>query len=224
MKIFWESMKKYRVLWIFSIIMLVLALVSVDESGSRQMLVYNEALDEVVATVQGEDITLREFALYVAHQEAEVDEQARIYNPDNTKEYWGLHTNGKFVRAAAREAAISMAVHDELFYQLAQEMEITFSDEDYEVLSNDVADFWSDMKDYGKEAKLGITEEDIYNAMYKIAVAEKCQYIYERMNGYDEGEYDFSNEAYLEFLREYEYSVEDEVLERIDFGDVTLEH
>ena len=224
MKIFWESMKKYRVLWIFTIIMLVLALVSVGESGNRQTLVYNEALDEVVATVQGENITLREFALYVAHQEAEVHKQAVVYNSDNTKEYWGLHTNGKFVRAAAREAAVSMAVHDELFYQLSQEMDITFSDEDYERLNNDVMDFWSDLTDDGGEAKLGITKQDIYDAMYKVAVAEKCQYIYERKNGYDEGAYDFSNEEYLEFLREYEYSVDEKILERIDFGDVTLEH
>lgn len=224
MKIFWESMKKNRVLWIFSIIMLVLALVSVAESESRQVLVYNEALDEVVATVQGENITLREFALYVAHQEAEVEKYARIYNPDNPNEYWGLHTNGKFVRVAAREAAISMAVHDELFYQLAQEQEITFSEEDYEILNNDVADFWTDMTDAGKEVKLGVTEEDIYNAMYKIAVAEKCQYIYERLHGYDKGDYDFSNEEYLEFLREYEYSVDEKTLERINFGGVTLEN
>ncbi len=224
MKIFLESMKKYRVLWIFSIIMLILALISVNESKSRQPLVYHESLDEVVATVQGEEITLREFALYVVHQEAEVGEQARIYNSENTNEYWNLHSNGKFVKVAARGEAVNMAVHDELFYQLAQDMEITFSEEDYTILNNDVEDFWSDMTDYEKEKKLGITKEDIYNAMYKIAVAEKCQYIYEHIYGCEEGEYDFSKEEYLEFLREYEYSINEEVLKRIDFGNVTLEH
>lgn len=224
MKVFLESVKKYRVLWIFSIIMLVLAVVSVDTSKSRRPLMYSHSLDEVVATVQGEEITLREFALYVAHQEAEVEAQAYVYNPDNTNVYWGLHTNGKFIRLAARDAAIAMAVHDELFYQLSKEIDMEFSEEDYERLNNDVDDFWSDLTDYGKEEKLGITKEDIYNSMYKIACAEKCQYIYSKMHGLKYDDYVFSSEEYLEFLREYEYSVNDKILERIDFGDVTLEH
>ena len=224
MKIFLESVKKYRVLWIFSIIMLVLAVVSVDTSKTRQPLSYNQSLDEVVATVLGEEITLREFALYVAHQEAEVDAQAYVYNPENTNVYWGLHTNGQFIRAAARNAAVNMAVHDELFYQLSKELEISFSEEEYERLDNDVADFWSDLTDYGKEEKLGISKQDIYDAMYKIACAEKCQYIYAQMKGLKYEDYDFSSEEYQEFLRGYEYSVNEKVLKRIDFGNVTLEH
>lgn len=224
MNVFLESMKKYRVLWVFTIIMLILAIVSVGESKNRQDLIYSQSLDEVVATVQGEEITLREFAVYVAHQEAEVESQAKIYNAENTNEYWGLHTNGKFIRHAAREAAVNMVVHDELFYQLAQEFEIEFSDEDYEILKNDAADFWSDLTDDGKEAKLGITEQDVYDAMYKIAYAEKCQLIYAEMNGLKFSDYDFSSEEYLEFLREYKYSIDEKILERIGFGDITLEH
>lgn len=224
MNVFFESMKKYRVLWVFTIIMLVLAIVSIVESQNRQGLVYSQSLDEVVATVQGEEITLREFAVYVAHQEAEVESQAKIYNPENTNEYWGLHTNGQFIRYAAREAAVNMAVHDELFYQLSQEFEIEFSEEDEKILQNDVEDFWSDLTDEGKEVKLGITKQDVYDAFYKIACAEKCQMIYTEMNGLTYSDYDFSGEEYLEFLQEYEYSVNQKIIERIGFGDVTLEH
>ncbi len=224
MKIFLESMKKYRVLWIFSIIMLVLALVSVGESGNRQQLVYNESLDEVVATVQGEPITLRDFAIYVAHQEAEVEKQAIVYNPDDTAEYWRLHTDGQFIKVAARNAAMDMAIHDELFYQLSKELTITFSEEEQKLLDNQVMDFWYDLTDYGKEEKLGITKEEVYNAMYKIACAQKSQLIYAKMHGLDYNDYDFSGEDYLELLEEYEYSVNKKILERIDFGDVTLEH
>lgn len=224
MKIFWESMKKYRVLWIFSIIMLVLALVSMEESESRQSLTYNESLDAVVATVQGEEITLREFAIYVAYQEAEVEAQALVYNPKEPKEYWGLHTNGQFIKIAARNAAMDMAIHDELFYQLSLGLKLTFSEEEYEILNNDVMDFWYDLTEDGKEDKLGITKEDVYNAMYKIACAQKSQLIHAQMRGLDYSDYDFSSEEYLEFLSEYEYSIDNKILERIDFGDVTLEH
>lgn len=224
MKIFGESVKKYRVLWIFSILMLILAILSWDEGTSRQPLVYNESLDEVVAYVQGEAITLREFAVYVAYQEAVVDSQAVVYNPEDTNEYWGLHTNGQFIKIAARDAAVQMAIHDELFYQLSKDMAIVFTEDEYEILNNDVMDFWYDLTDGGKEEKLGITRDDVYEAMYKIACAQKCQLIYTQMNGLEYSQYDCSNEEYLDFLSAYEYSVNEKIVERIDFGDVTLEH
>lgn len=223
MKIFFESMKKYRVLWIFSIIMLILAILSVNESKNRQALVYKDELEQVVATVQGQEITLQEFALYVAYQEMQVEAQAKIYNPENPKEYWGLHTNGQFISIATRDAAIGMAIHDELFYQLSQEMDITLSEEELAFLDSDVMDFWYDLTDYGGEEKLGITREDIYNSMYKVACAQKCQLIYTEMKGLEYEDYNFSCEEYLEFLTEYEYSINDKVLERINFGYVTLE-
>ena len=224
MEVIWNSVKKYRVLWIFTIIMFVMAILALGEGNSRQYLVYKDSLDKVVATVQGEEITLLDFAVYVAHQEAETHKQAIVYNPDNTKEYWGLHTNGQFIRVAVRDAAVQMAIHDELFYQLAQELKITFSEEELQVLQNDVDDFWYDLIDEGKEARLGVTKENVYDSMYKIAVAEKCQYIYASKDGRDYEDYSFSSEEYLEFLRKYEYSVKEDVLERIDFGDVTLTH
>ena len=224
MEVFWNSVKKHRVLWIFTIIMFVMAILALGEGNSRQYLVYKDSLDKVVATVQGEEITLLDFAVYVAHQEAETHKQAIVYNPDNTKEYWGLHTNGQFIRVATRDAAVQMAIHDELFYQLSKEFEITFSEEELQILQNDVDDFWYDLTDEGKEAKLGVTKENVYDSMYKIAVAEKCQYIYASKDGRDYEDYNFSAEEYLEFLRKYEYSVKEDVLERIDFGDVTLTH
>lgn len=224
MKVFWNSVKKYRVLWIFSIGMLLLAIISMGERGNRQYLTYNESLDEVVATVQGKEITLLDFAIYVAHQEMEVQKQAVIYNPDNTKEYWGLHTNGQFVNIAARDAAIQMAIHDELFYQLSEEIVIKFSEEELQVLQNDVDDFWYDLTDDGKEERLGVTKQNIYDSMYKIAMAEKSQYYYAMINGRAYEDYGFASEDYLEFLRNYEYSIEEKVLERIHFGYVTLTH
>ena len=224
MKVFWDSVKKYRVLWIFSIGMLLLAIISMGERGNRQYLTYNESLDKVVATVQGEEITLLDFAIYVAHQEMEIHKQAVVYNPENTKEYWGIHTNGQFVSIAARDAAIQMAIHDELFYQLSEEIVIKFSEEELQVLQNDVDDFWYDLTDDGKEERLGITKQDVYDAMYKIAMAEKSQYYYAMMDGRSYEDYSFASEDYLEFLRDYEYSIEEDVLERIQFGYVTLVH
>ena len=130
MKTFLQSVKKFRVLWIFVIAITVLSFFADYSRKNREDIVYPESLDLVVATVEGEDITLREFALYVAYQEAEVQKQAEVYEPDDTRKYWNIHTDGVFISQAARNEAMSMAIHDELFYQMAVELELTLTEDE----------------------------------------------------------------------------------------------
>ena len=224
MDIFLQSVKKFRILWIFAIIFSVLTIVANESRESRLDIVYADSLELVVATVEGEDITLREFAVYVAHQEAEVQKQAEVYDPENTREYWNVHTDGVYISHAARNEAMSMAIHDMLFYQLSQELKVSLTDEELQTLNNDVEDFWYDLTDDKKEDKLGITKEDVYDSLQKIALAQKAQFICAGIDAVKYSDYDYYEESFLDFLEDYEYHVNDSVLKRIDFGDVTLEH
>lgn len=221
---FIDLIKKYKVTLILLVITIITGVIAVENRTSREDIVYYESLDMVVAVVEDEEITLRDFAVYVAHQEAQVQEQAIIYDSENTRAYWNAHTDGTYISHAARREAMSMAIHDTLFYLLSEELSITFTEEEMEILNNDVEDFWNDLVDEEKEKRLGITKEDVYNTMYKIACAQKCQMIYAKMHGLDYNDYDFYEEEFLNFLEEYEYEVDDSVLNRIDFGDVTLVH
>lgn len=224
MNTFLQSVKKFRVLWIFVIVIVVVTIIGDQTRRSREDIIYPESLDLVVATVEGEEITLREFALYVAHQEAEVQKQAEVYDPDDTRKYWNVHTDGVYISHAARNEAMSMAIHDEIFYQLGVELNLELSEEEKQILQNDVEDFWYDLTDDGKEEKLGITKEDIYAAMEKIAYAQKAQFICAGIDGVDYSDYDYYEEIFLDFLSDYDYNVNDKVLNRLDFGDITLEH
>ena len=224
MNVIWEFVKKYKVTIILFVITIIMAIVAFHSRTSREDLVYYESLDMVVATVEEEEITLRDFAVYVAHQEAEVQEQAVIYDPEDTRKYWNVHTDGTYISHAARNEAMSMAIHDELFYQLSLNLDITFSEEELKMLENDVEDFWTDLVDEEKDIRLGITKEDVYDTMYKIACAQKSQLIYAKMHNVDYEDFDFYEEEFLEFLEDYNYTVDDSVLSRIDFGDVTLVH
>jgi len=219
-----DWIKKYKVTVILLSITIITGVIAVENRTNREDIVYYEALDKVVAVVEGEEITLRDFAVYVAHQEAQVQEQAIVYDPDDTRKYWNVHTDGTYISHAARNEAMSMAIHDELFYQLSKEFDIDFSEEEMQILENDVEDFWNDLVDEEKEKRLGITKEDVYNTMYKIAVSQKSQMIYAKMHGVDYEDFDFYEEEFLAFLENYEYEVDDSVLNRIDFGDVTLVH
>ncbi len=219
-----EVIKTYKLTFLLLIVFIIMGTVAADTRKSREELIYNESLDMVVATVEDEEITLREFAIYVAHQEASVQEQAIVYDSEDTRAYWNIYTDGTYISHAARNEAMSMAIHDELLYQLSEDLDILFTDEEMQKLNNDVDDFWSDLVDEEKEQRLGISKEDVYNAMYKIACAQKAQLIYASMNGVDYEAFDFYKEGFLEFLEDYEYKVDDRVLNRLDFGDITLVH
>lgn len=220
----WEFIKKYKVTLILLVLTVITGIIAADTRKNRTDIVYPESLDLVVATVEGVDITLRDFAVYVAHQEAEVQEQALVYDAEDTRKYWNMHTDGTFISHLARNEAMSMAIHDELFYQLSLDLNITLSENEMQILENDVDDFWNDLQDEEKEKALGITREDVYNTMYKIACSQKSQIIYAKMRNLSNEDLDFYEEEFLAFLEEYEYKVYDRVLNRIDFGDVTLVH
>lgn len=224
MKHFIQSMKKFRVLWFFTIFMLFLAVASIIDRDRKATIEYKESLEEVIATVEGEPLTLRDFSIYVVHQEQEVESQALAYNYKNTNKYWNVHTNGKFVKFMARDSALGMAIHDALFYQLAEEMGLSLNDEEQVYVANDVMDFWTDLVESGKVEKLGITEEDVKVAYEKIALAEKAQFIYAQIDNVEYENYNYGKEEYESFLSDYEYKVDEAILERLDFGDITLDH
>lgn len=224
MKTFFDSMKKFRVLWILVLVFAVMVFIANETRLGREEIVYHESLDKVVATVQGQDITLRDFAVYVAHQEAAVQDQAYAYDMDNTRKYWNMRTDMGFVSQVARNEAMSMAIHDELFYQLFKELDMDFSEEELSAIQSQTEDFWADLVDEGKDTRLGISKDDVYHTMYKIACAQKAQMIYAGIQAVDYEDLDYAESTFLDFLSDYEYEVNDNVLNRLDFGDITLVH
>ena len=224
MKLFLQSVKKFRVLWIFVTIFALASILANNSRINREDIVYPESLDMVVATIRGHELTLRDFALYVAHQEIEVQKLAEVYDSEDTRRYWNVHTDGIYISHAARNEAMSMAIHDMLFYQFAEEFNVELTEAERSILQNDVDDFWYDLTDDRKEERLGVTKEDIYIAMEKIAYAQKAQAICAGIDGVKYSDYDYYEEEFLDFLSDYEYEVNDKVLNRLDFGDITLVH
>lgn len=224
MKTFFESMKKFRVLWILVLVFAGMVFIANETRLSRQKIVYPDSLEVVVATIQEQDFTLRNFAVYVAHQEAEVQDQAYAYDMEDTRKYWNIRTDMGFVSQVARNEAMSMAIHDELFYQLYQDLNMDFSEDELIQIENNAEDFWLDLVDEEKDVRLGIKKEDVYNTMYKIACAQKAQMVYAGILAVDYEDLDYASEEFLDFLSDYEYTVNDNVLNRLDFGDITLVH
>ncbi|MDE7477423.1 MAG: hypothetical protein K2M91_05660, partial [Lachnospiraceae bacterium] len=123
-------------------------------------LVYAASLDKVAAEVNGQKLTLRDMAFYIAYDETVVEEQAELYDPEDTTKYWNLKTNNVFIRQLSKQNVMEKAIHDEIFYAMAvrEEMELTSDDE---IRLSEVQDmFWDNFMYGDKLERLGVTKND----------------------------------------------------------------
>lgn len=205
------------------ILVIFLGAMSMREQEKNKMLVFPESLEKVVAVVDDEELKLKDMAFYIAYQEGKIEEEARIYNPDNPDEYWWVRTNHTFVRSEGKTLALEMAIHDEIFYRMAVAEGVELTEEEEAHLANDQYDFWSDLED-GQKETLGVEKEVIDESMRKIAIAEKYQYLWAEMNGDSYEEYALSGQEYEDLVKTHVCQIEETVWDKVDFGGITVDH
>lgn len=215
--------QKLRFTAVLVVLVIVLGTASYREQGKRQKLSFPESLDLVVVTVDGEQVTLREMAFYIAYEEGSMEDAAIIYNPDNTDEYWRLYTNHTFLREQAKQTVVDMTIHDTLFYQMATAEKITLSEEEEQYLANDQQDFWSDLTEE-QRARLGVDEETIDASMRKMALAQKYQSILAEMEQVDYEDYSIGGTEYEKLLAQHIYELDETTWDRVPFGSITVDH
>lgn len=216
--------RQYMLTIVLGIFVIILGSWSYQSGNARKGIAFTECLEETAVTVNGQNITFRESAVYIAYEEAKVEEQAKIYDADHTNKYWNLHIDGEFVRLAAKRATQQMLIHDIIFYQMAVKEGMVLSEEEKAALENNFYDFWSDLTEDGKEQRLGISRKDAYLAMEKMALAQKSQEVYSIINKTGAGDYDFSGDAYQKLRAENTYEINEKIWNRLTFGAITLKH
>jgi len=192
--------------------------------NNRAKLNYQEHLEDTAVTVDSEEITFQDLAFYILYEEGKIEEQARIYNPDYTKDYWNLHTNDTFIQLEAKEVVLGMAVHDHLFYQMAvAEGMDTLTDEEEQELEYRITDFWEDLLDIQWE-KLPCSEETINEQIRLAAIAEKYQnYLAEEL-GPSQAAYKYDGYYYQQIMEQHQVKTNDKLWDRLVLGDITLSH
>ena len=214
---------KFCLTAVLLLLVIVLGVMAFQRGRMRQKLSLPDSLELVAVTVDGRELTLRELAFYIAYEEGQIEEDARIYNPEDTGEYWKIYTNHTFFRTLGRDTAMEMAVHDEIFYQMAAAEGIELTEEEERRLANSQYDFWSDLEEEQRE-RLGAGEEDLKESMRRLAYAEKYQGILAEMEGGRFEEYSISGQAYQELLEEHSVEINAGVWERVNFGGITVVH
>ena len=192
--------------------------------NNRAKLDYQEHLGDTAVTVDSEEITFQDLAFYILYEEGKIEEQARIYNPDYTKDYWNLHTNDTFIQLEAKEVVLGMAVHDHLFYQMAvAEGMDTLTDEEEQKLEYRITDFWEDLLDIQWE-KLPCSEETINEQIRLAAIAEKYQNYLAEEFGPSQAAYKYDGYYYQQIMEQHQVKTNDKLWDRLVLGDITLSH
>lgn len=221
-------MKKRKPNYLLTVVLAVIAFLLVWGSRTQKKvndpICYPESLDQVAVEVNGKQLTLRDLAFYVAYEESQVEEKAVLYDAEYPEKYWNMRVKGGFTRVVARNAAMQMAIHDELMYELALDEGISLSEEDESQLQNSEMDFWTDLTDREGDKRLGVDEDTVKETMRRIAIAQKYQAIYAELHNKTYDDYDFTADAYQEFLEKQDYTINENVWKRVGFGSVTLDH
>ena len=200
----------------------VYALISMGDG--RGPLKYNEHLEDTVVTIDEETVTFEDLAFYILFEERKVEEQAKVYNRDYTKDFWNLYTNETFIQNASKDAVIDMAIHDHLFYQLAVAEGLdTLSDEEETELSYAINDFWEDLLDIQWE-KLPCEEETINQQIRIAAIAEKYQDYLAEEKGPSQAAYKYDGYYYGLIRDEHSVKINDKLWDKFVLGDITLKH
>jgi hypothetical protein len=215
--------QKIRLSIVIVVLIVALAAVASDSSRRRDYLVYADSLDEEVVRVDDQPLTLRDMAFYVAYEEQLVEQEAKIYDPDDSSLYWKKRLGGQFIRIAAKQAALDMAVHDEILYRQAIEQELTLDENEQQELANSQYDFWSDLSEE-QRAALGVSKEEMDEAVAKAALAQKEEWILAGMSGEEESAYEVDGDSYEELRETHRIETNDAVWDRIFFGEITTFH
>lgn len=215
-----EKIIRFMVVGALCALFLVLGFWSWDRSRERE---YKDCLDDVIFTANGQEVQMKDLGFYILYEEREVESQAMVYNPDNTKDYWNLHVDGVFIQVQAKDTILNMAIHDQLFYQKAVENGLILDAEEEQRLRNAISDFWMDLLDDQAE-KMPVSDEYITEAMRKIALAEKYQAQLAKETGKAYASYQWDGYEYEQWLEKQDVEVNEKLWDKITVGDITLTH
>ena len=193
--------KKYIGVLVAATVVILLGYLGIQQRTAREKLVFRDHLDAQAVKIDDTVLTLRELAFYVAYEEDLVEQQAVLYDPQDPAKYWNAKNSGKYILVESKENALQMAIHDEIFYQMAKKDGVELSQEERQSLSNKQVDFWGDLELNDRLQGLGVTREEMDAALEKVALAQKAQTFYAMMNQKEYEEYAFAAEAYQELLK-----------------------
>lgn len=185
---------------------------------------YKAHVDETAATVDGEPLTLGDLSYYVLLEERIIEEEARVYNPKSTRDYWNIRENGYIMAAVVKKTVLGMGVHDRIFYDAAVREGLTLTEEEQTYVDNEKSDFWEDLLDQQWEY-LPVPEAEVNEQIDRHALAAKYQDKLAEEMGISSVRLAWNGYDYEKLLKaDHKVRTNRKVWDRVEIGETTIRH
>lgn len=213
----------------------ILTLLGLDAwNRQKNKFVYEKHLDDVVITVDEEQITLRELGYYVFEVESKIDKQARLYNPEDPLDYWNTYFNsgyeGGYISEMAEDAILGSCVCDLIYEKMALEKGYELTAEEKEEAGALAEQFFASMNEE-QIAVTGLTQEMVTEITERQALVLKfAKEYFEDVDfsgyaGYREELVSYAGDYYKEkILPEHEVVYEYDIINEWKVGRITTDY
>lgn len=171
----WHLEPEIKGILIFVLVIFIL-IAAVTIYHLKTVFIYEDDLAEQIVTIDGTVITLKEISYYIMEVENTGDEFARVYNPDNPVEYWGLFMNEEihsgYVSDLARRAALDYCIRDNIYYLEAVRAGVELTEEEQESVRTDAEGYYMQMTQRQREVTQLVTE-DLELILEKVTLTQK---------------------------------------------------
>ncbi len=171
----WHLKPEIKGLLIFVLVICIL-IAAVTIYHLKTGFVYEEDLAETIVAIDTTVVTLKEISYYIMEVENTGDAFARVYNPDNPVEYWGLYMNEEtrsgYISDLARRAALDYCIRDNIYYLEAVKAGVELTDEEQESVRADAEEYYAQMTQRQREITQLLTE-DLELILEKVTLTQK---------------------------------------------------
>lgn len=188
---------------------------------------YVKELDETLFIYDGKEVELREITYYIMIEEESVNQVAGEYDPMNTNAYWNLHVNGEYVSDKAKEVALDYCVRDIIYAYKAKEVDLELSESQIADIEQKAKNIFEGLTE--KQLDLGLTQEDIYKALYNNLLADEYILLMARKDGVKMEEkvlsayYGINSYFFKRTKAELDFVLNEALWEEISLGSLTID-
>lgn len=188
---------------------------------------YVKELDETLFIYDGKEVELREITYYIMIEEESVNQVAGEYDPMNSNAYWNLHVNGEYVSEKAKEAALDYCVRDVIYAYKAKEVDLELSKSQIADLEQKAENIFEGLTE--KQLELGLTQEDIYKALYNNLLADEYVLLMAKKDGVKMEEkvlsayYGINSYFFKRTRAELDFVLNEVLWEEITLGNLTVD-
>lgn len=215
-----RKLKKQDIIFLIIVIIIFMGIGGFALTHDREFH-YLDHLDETFVTVDDKELPLRDLGFYIIYQETIGDSMAYEYDAEDNHKFWSRRANGTFISTYARQGAVAMAVHDEIFYQEAISHNITLTDDEYTLTEQRLQDYLNAITIEQLDA-VALTEDDIRATIHKIALAEKYMIQYAQETGHYYEEYNITGDAYFDILQQHEVKENKYLVNKLSLGKISI--